>query len=236
MNFGEKLKVVFGDAYTTAGYVFSGVSAFSSAEALFDFLKHGVSANILEMIDTTLSLPIRTFLASLGIDISPLASSLLVLYLVFGATTIRTFYKVYDPSKEMVVKGIWGRLSRRATLGYHISQSKSFKIVYTALIIVVWPLITLEYSVCFRNIWRRYVDQGGPVLDFSIGTFTTNAKTVFELNPNAHWCKYNPKCDHDLDSDHWYRLEGNFVHIFLMNFFAVISVITILAIFSFLLS
>lgn len=225
--------LLFRDAYATAGVIFSGVSACASLKGFINFLERGALGGFLEIFVAVFVSPIRDLLMLFGYSPTATQVALLFFYTVFGATTIRTFYSIYDPSSEMVVKGVWGRVSRKMLFDRHVATTPILKWAYTIIMVVLWPLVVLEYSLFWRNVWRRYMDHAGPFLENPIGTFTSNARTVHQLMPGARWCNYNPICDHDLDSDTWYRKEGNFLISFGQNLAALILVVVLLAVLSY---
>lgn len=224
---------LFRDAYAIAGVIFSGVSACASLKGFIEFLERGVFGGFLDVFEQIFVSPIRDLLMIFGYLPTKTQVAFILFYTAFGATTIRTFYSIYDPSSEMVLKGAWGRISRTMLLDRHVSTAPVLKVAYTALLVALWPIVVLEYSFFWRNVWRRYIDHAGPFLENPIGTFTSNARTVRQLNPKGKWCDYNPICDHDLDSDTWYRKEDNFPISFAKNLLALTIVIALIALLSY---
>lgn len=224
---------VLKDAYASAGILFSGVSACASIRGAVHFFEEGAFGDLLSIYDEVFVFPVRELLSYIGYSPSREEVAFFIFYFAFGSTTVRTFYAIYDPSSEMVVKGVWGRLSGRALRGKHIASSVFNKITYTGLAILLWPIVVFEYTAFYRNIWIRYLDDTAPMMSVKIGIITSNARTATQLMPNARWAGYNPLCDHNYRDDTWYRKEGNFVTSFIGNLALLFIVMFVLAIVSY---
>jgi len=219
---------IFRDAYSTAGILFSGISACTSLRSIIRFIEQGAFNGLFEVFDSVFVFPLRGLLEFVGYSPTREAVAFGIFYFAFGSSTVRTFYKIYNPSSAMVIKGFWGRISKTLLLGNHVSANLFLRALYTAIIVFFWPLLVLEYSLFWRNIWHRYLDNTSPMMSVEIGTITSNARTVLELMPAAKWAGYNPRCDHNFDDDMWYRIEGNFVISFATNLSVLIAVIIII--------
>lgn len=165
---------------------------------------------------------IRTPLLSIArfmhLEIPPLLGDILVLYFVFGCTTIRALGKIYDPRQVWVAKGAWGWLSFWLSAARSPAGRKLAKSAYFVLGVILWPTILVEYSLRYRNIWDRYLDNcGQPDLNARIMKLTSNATTVTELFPESRFAGYNKTFDYEISTDTWYALRASFPAIFLVG-------------------
>jgi len=208
---------LYKDAASTIGLLLSAISLGSAVKSLLS-LNMPLFDAIVQAYLSVIRAPILSIARFMHLEISPLLGDILVLYLVFGCTTIRALSKIYNPDRVWVVKGTWGWLSSWVFAVKSRRGRRLGKHAYLTLGVLLWPTILVEYSLRYRNVWNRYLDHcGKPDLDACIMKITSNAATVKELIPGSRVAGYNEIFDYEFSSDTWYALRGSFPVIFLMG-------------------
>ncbi|MCB2065396.1 MAG: hypothetical protein KDE15_02000 [Erythrobacter sp.] len=209
------------------GLPLSGLSGISVVQNFISLRPQSIVGHVTAAWNKAVVGPIDFAFSLIGIELSAFACSAIASYVVFGTTTVFTLFRIYDPRRgTMVVKGIWGGLTKHLFAGRNLANPWPRRF-YVVLATILWPVIAIEYSSYYRRVWLRYADDSGRPGP-EIGTFTSNARTVSELLPDDRWCGYNSQFDHNLTSDSWYALKGNVITLFAANLLAATAVAAVL--------
>lgn len=201
----------FRQVATLMGSVLGAFLILAATEKVINLPLNRFLIDVLDFYKVTVRQPTLWALAKVGILVLPWVPDLIFLYVFFGVATIRSLSSVYNRERERVVKGLWGRFSNNRLMCSLYKLPIIGEGVYQSLAILLWPLIATEYLFIYKYVWRRYMDKNhSPDFDAEIGSFTSRSKKRANL-------LYNDVIGYDLETDTWWRLEGDFRLLFLGN-------------------